>query len=329
MELPIIEADGQGAPPPPPRVDSSDDKPPKKVETRPPPYVEPPPPYESKTPAHVYEYDQDKPITHCACDNFCETLKMKLAKRNFILYDWRIGAGVFVLCFAVFMGIVFGKIVKDIEKRGNFEQTLCFSHRMFVSEYRCCEIGGCNCETCNSPYLSCGEDLTRQPYNKTVCCGGYKCCGSCCDRCSRRVCNSDGDCRTEYYDCNCRCCSSTPRKSCAVDCGTCGNYMVIYYTEAVPALNLTYTKSCSLDKFKCMLEFKGRYADGSVWDCWYDTTDPTDVTFDGMPEVDKAAIAFSVIFGLGLVACVAIYILWPLWVFTVVLVDTIFREACY
>ena len=258
---------------------------------------------------------------------FCDVFMEKLRKRNFILVDPRLGAVVFVVCFSICIGIMFGVLTKNMADRKNFTETLCHSTAMSINLFRCCEVGDCNCNTCPNTYLYCSDDLTRQAFNRTACCGGYKCCGSCYDWCTRRVCDSDGKCKTERYKCHFRCCEETSRKTCAVECGTCGNFFASYYTEVNPDANLTYTDECGLDNFKCMLAFEGKFAVGSTWECWYDRTNPTRVRFDGVPKPNIAAWFFFSLFALGLAFCVVVYLLIPLWKVALVAFDTAFSFA--
>ncbi len=298
MELPTFEEPKQA----PPKECPEDEPPPK--------YPDPP--------AYQAEYDRD-PID--TSPKFCDLFIEKLGKRRYFLYDWRIGLLLGVMSFALVIGILFGSALPNLVDRSNFEVTTCHSLQLFSSQYRCCKVGSCSCNEC-AGYLSCKDDLTRQPLNSTYCCGGYSCCGRCCATCTDRTCDKDGHCREYSYACRCRCCSEVTHETCGVDCGTCAKFMVLYYTEAMPLLNLTYTDDCGLDKFQCMFDLIGKYSAGNIWECWYNVKNPHRVRFSGIPPVNIAAWFFIALFGLVLAGVIGMYVLYPLGKVGLVFVDT-------
>jgi hypothetical protein len=149
---------------------------------------------------------------------------------------------------------------------------------------------GCNgqgqangkCSSVQQTRMKWHKDNGKDGYNngtKTPCCDG-SCCARWeteCDTCSRDSCDSNNNCHTEYYDCNCRqVCRSWSSQEGHINCGMCHDYEVDYtfMLDGLIHKKALSKQTCSLhpqrgdDHPECWGATKDKFKKGQQQQCW-------------------------------------------------------------
>jgi hypothetical protein len=217
--------------------------------------------------------------------------------------------GCLVGTMAIIFGIFFGAIYPTVLARKYYESSTCLSLQLTTLPYRCCDTFNCACSEC-SVSLSCGN-LPSQPLNSSVCCGGSECCSRCCSTCWHTVCTGSGSsrsCSLIAYQCNCRCCQSVNQQSCSFACGMCLTSDLLYKVLATSITLHNTDLACGRDDVGCNFRLTQRYGTNQTWPCWYNSRSPTTVSFDGIPDYNKVALAFFGIFDVVFLALLGVIV---------------------
>jgi hypothetical protein len=201
-----------------------------------------------------------------------------------------------LVCFALFMGFMFGLVYPEIRLNTVFITSVCNITATSLGAKTCCSKS-CNlgCSTANSLAPACSSLLSS--LTPGDCGDGVYCCATSCSTCQScsQTCNSKGCTTSCYpYSCNCFCSSSTSNRACTVNCATCYTPTATYQYLTVDGQTETFveSQSCGQD-LGCAQQFVAARPVNGSRQCYYDPLNFQNVDFArGYSAGPFVAIAF-------------------------------------
>jgi len=204
----------------------------------------------------------------------------------------------FLFCFFIFCMTFWVGVKKDEDDVDDYHDnikywttTTCTYQNLATTPYQCADKVNCQCATCSGSNTCSAMVGSLTPGE---CCDGYHCCrtrpkycsywDACCYRsCSGTTKNRHCRCHgcMKRRQCGTECVEYVSNRRCEVAVGTCHNLKVDimfdgYVGEA--------TGHCARDQFQCVTNWQNSHANGTEWECHYDTRNPVGTVTNSWPE---------------------------------------------
>ncbi|KNC48654.1 uncharacterized protein AMSG_00431 [Thecamonas trahens ATCC 50062] len=253
---------------------------------------------------------------------------------------------VVLMCLPIALGVLFGSVLPNARELASYVETTCEYRNTTATSYGCCTIENCICAECTAGTATCSA--MQSALTAGECCNGPHCCRTECETCctdeaysERYSCRCRGSTssrrcdtcyRTRYrrvcHTCNCRCAQEVTNRHCQSVCGLCYNLAttLIVHIKRVASGAVCcresprfLTSRCERDRTDCRDSWLRFKADGVSQKCWYHERNPDGTLRWDRPKRNVAAVFFTVLFFVPIVA----------WVLaTAVFVGVVAMDSC-